>query len=44
MKRPADLPVQQADRFEVAINRKTAAELGLTIPSDLLLRATEVIE
>ena len=42
--KPADLPVEQADRFELAINRKTAAELGVTIPGSVLLQATEVIE
>lgn len=42
--RPADLPVQQVDRFELYVNRKTAVELGLTIPHELLVRAAEVIE
>ena len=42
--RPADLPVEQADRFELVLNRRTAAELGLTIPQSVLLQATEVIE
>ena len=40
----ADLPVEQADRFEMVVNRRTAAELGLTIPQSVLLQATEVIE
>ena len=42
--KPADLPVQQATKFEFIINLKAAKQIGLTIPSRVLERANQVIK
>ena len=42
--KPADLPIEQPTKIHLAINRKTAKALGLTVSKELQFRADEVIE
>jgi putative ABC transport system substrate-binding protein len=41
---PAEIPIERPVRFELVVNRKTAASLGLTVPPSLLVRADRVVE
>ena len=42
--KPANLPVDQASRFELAVNLRTAKAIGITIPPSIMLRADRVID
>jgi putative tryptophan/tyrosine transport system substrate-binding protein len=42
--KPADVPIEQADKFDFVVNRRTAKAIGVELPAAILLRADEVIE
>ncbi len=42
--KPADIPVERPRKFDLVVNLKTAKQLGITIPPEVLYRATKVIK
>jgi putative tryptophan/tyrosine transport system substrate-binding protein len=42
--KPADIPIEQPNRFEFIVNLKTAKAIGTELPTSILLRADEVLE
>jgi len=42
--KPADMPIEQPTKFELAVNAKTAQSLGLSLSPSILIRADEVVE
>jgi putative tryptophan/tyrosine transport system substrate-binding protein len=43
-RKPGDIPIEQATRFEMFVNLKTAKALGIKFPNSILVQATKVIE